>query len=660
MGYSAFISYNHKDEAHARWLHRALETYRIPRHLRDRPGRDTDAVGQRLKPVFRDRDEVTPAADLGQVVRNALEASSTLIVICSPHGARSKWVNAEIRQFTALGRRDRIFCIIVDGDPLSADPAYECFPAALFDDGAPEPLCADIRPQRDTRDDARLKLIASVLGLGYDELRRRDHARRLRRLTAIAVGASAGLLLTGALAVTAYLARNEAVRQRDIARERSVTAERTVDFVKGMFAVSDPSEARGSSITAREILDRGAGSYSEALREEPVARAEIGLTLAEVYAALGLYRESERLLGASGDLPADARTVRARQALLRAESLFRLGEYESAAGGFAKSVDMARADDIARETLLSRALVGLGQSRSAVDDFGGAQTALEEAITIEKARGPAGQRDLAFALEALAQNAFYAADYARAVPLLERANALRLAQEGENSPSVSDNLGTLASIAYMQGRGAEAEALFRSRLAIDEKVLGPEHPDVATTLNNIGRILVERRAFAEAEPLLDRAVTNAMRERGAEHDDMAFMLSNLALARQGIGRTEDAEALFRQAADIAQTRAHRTLAPTWVELASIACSSKRVQEGEGLLTRARAQMQADYPDDTWRMAWIDVISAQCLHDGGQSAAARELLQAAAPQVLQRWGTGTLFGARLDALERELSGKTPAG
>jgi tetratricopeptide (TPR) repeat protein len=433
-----------------------------------------------------------------------------------------------------------------------------------------------------------------------------------------------------------------------------------VDFVKGMFAVSDPSEARGSSITAREILDRGAGSYSEALREEPVARAEIGLTLAEVYAALGLYRESERLLTSNGDLPADARTVRARQALLRAESLFRLGEYERAAGGFAQSVAMARADDIARETLLSRALVGLGQSRSAVDDFGGAQTALEEAITIEEARGPAGQRDLAFALEALAQNAFYASDYARAVPLLERANALRLAQEGENSPSVSDNLGTLASIAYMQGRGAEAEALFRSRLAIDEKVLGPEHPDVATTLNNIGRILVERRAFAEAEPLLDRAVTNAMRERGAEHDDMAFMLSNLALARQGLGRTEDAEVLFRQAADVAQTRAHRTLAPTWVELASIACSSKRVQEGEGLLTRARAQMQADYPDDTWRMAWIDVIAAQCLHDGGQSAAARELLQAAAPQVLQRWGTGTLFGARLDALERELSGKTPAG
>jgi tetratricopeptide (TPR) repeat protein len=658
LRYSAFISYNHKDEAHARWLHRALETYRLPRHLRDRPGRDGEAVGQRLKPVFRDRDEVTPAADLGQVVRDALEASAALIVICSPHGARSKWVNAEIRQFAALGRRDRIFCIIVDGEPMSADPALECFPAALFDDGAPEPLCADIRPQRDTRDDARLKLVASVLGLGYDELRRRDHARRLRRLTAIAAGASAGVLVTGALAVTAYIARNEAVAQRDIARERSITAERTVAFVKGMFAVSDPSEARGSSVTAREILDRGVASYHEALREEPVARAEIGLTLAEVYASLGLYRESERLVNANTDLPADARTVRARQEMLRAESLFRLGEYEAAEARFGESVAMARADDIARETLLSRTLVGLGQVRSALDDFKGAESALTEAIAIEESRGRAGQRDLAFALEALAQNAFQSGEYDRAVPLLERANNLRLSQEGANSPSVSDNLGTLASIAYMQGRGAEAEALFRSRLAIDEKVLGPEHPDVATTLNNIGRILVERRAFAEAEPLLDRAVKNAMRERGAEHDDMAFMLSNLALARRGLGRTDEAEALLRQAGAVAEARGHRTLAPTWVELASIACGSKRIEEGESLLSRAREQMQADYPDDTWRMAWIDVVNAQCLRDAGDRQQASALLARSAGAVLARWDADTLFGAQVTELQQDLGAGTP--
>ena len=31
--YSAFISYSHADTAVARWLHRALETYRLPKGL---------------------------------------------------------------------------------------------------------------------------------------------------------------------------------------------------------------------------------------------------------------------------------------------------------------------------------------------------------------------------------------------------------------------------------------------------------------------------------------------------------------------------------------------------------------------------------------------------------------------------------------------------
>src|SRR5580700_10569510 len=114
MQYSAFISYNHNDKREAGWLHRALETYRIPRRLR---GRETPLgpLGSRLPPVFRDREELAASPDLAQSVRDALEVAGSLIVICSPNGARSQWVNEEIRAFTALGRRDRIQCLIVGG-----------------------------------------------------------------------------------------------------------------------------------------------------------------------------------------------------------------------------------------------------------------------------------------------------------------------------------------------------------------------------------------------------------------------------------------------------------------------------------------------------------------------------------------------------------------
>jgi hypothetical protein len=81
--YSAFISYSHADEKHAAWLHRALESYRVPRRL---VGATTDAgtVPERLPKVFRDRDELPSATNLGDKLTAALTGSAAQIVICSP------------------------------------------------------------------------------------------------------------------------------------------------------------------------------------------------------------------------------------------------------------------------------------------------------------------------------------------------------------------------------------------------------------------------------------------------------------------------------------------------------------------------------------------------------------------------------------------------
>ena len=87
--YRAFISYSHADEAWARWLHKSLETYRLPKRL---VGRDTEfgPVPERLTPVFRDRDELATATSLGETLTRALQQSATQIVICSPAAAKSR------------------------------------------------------------------------------------------------------------------------------------------------------------------------------------------------------------------------------------------------------------------------------------------------------------------------------------------------------------------------------------------------------------------------------------------------------------------------------------------------------------------------------------------------------------------------------------------
>ncbi len=150
--YRAFISYSHADEEWAKWLHRALETYRVPKHL---VGRETEfgPVPERLAPVFRDRDELATATNLGETLTRALQQSANQVVICSPAAARSRWVNEEILTYKRLGREHRVFCLIVGGEP--GDPAQECFPNALIyrmgADGQlteerSEPIAADARP----------------------------------------------------------------------------------------------------------------------------------------------------------------------------------------------------------------------------------------------------------------------------------------------------------------------------------------------------------------------------------------------------------------------------------------------------------------------------------------------------------------------------------
>lgn len=176
--YWAFISYSSKDQSWAKWLHKALETYRIPSLFVGQQMPTSELTPKRLHPIFRDRDELPASSNLGMEIERALAASRYLIVIASPNSAISLWVNKEIMTFRELERDDRIFAIIVDGTPNSQDQ-YECFPPALRQ---MQPLAADVRLHADGKNDAKLKLLSAMLGIGLDNLKRRDTRRRILQL----------------------------------------------------------------------------------------------------------------------------------------------------------------------------------------------------------------------------------------------------------------------------------------------------------------------------------------------------------------------------------------------------------------------------------------------------------------------------------------------
>ena len=309
--YRAFISYSHRDKAWADWLHKALETYRVPSRL---VGTKTahGEIPRRLNPVFRDREELSSSPELGTKINQALALSESLIVLCSPASATSRWVNEEVLAYKRMGRSARIFCLIVDGEPNATDlqgrESEECFcPALRFAtdaDGRPsnertEPIAADARPGKDGKPNAKLKLIAGMLDVGFDALKQREQRRQVQRLTAIAALAVCVMAVTIVLAVfalvsrhRAVIAQHEAVVAQQAAQRRQKQAEGLVNFMLGdlndklnqvhhldiMQAVDDKALAYFDSLPTADATDAALEMRVTALEKIGDVRSESGDT----------------------------------------------------------------------------------------------------------------------------------------------------------------------------------------------------------------------------------------------------------------------------------------------------------------------------------------------------------------------------------------------
>lgn len=268
-------------------LHRALETYSIPKNL------DLGEV-KKLSPIFRDATELTAHHNLSEKIREAVRHSKFLIVLCSPAAKLSHWVNEEIRLFRQLHGEASILCVLAEGTPVTS------FPPALTEGGR-EPLAANLGEGKDSFKLGTTQLAASMLGVGLDTLIQREGKRRRRRLQLITASALAFSGVMGVTAFTAVEARNEAQESRN-------QAEGLVEYM--ISDLKDRLEPLGKLEILESVGDEAVKYYNtqdlKKLSDESLMRQARSLhIIAQVAINAKNMEKAEREIGAAYALTQD-------------------------------------------------------------------------------------------------------------------------------------------------------------------------------------------------------------------------------------------------------------------------------------------------------------------------------------------------------------------
>jgi tetratricopeptide (TPR) repeat protein len=503
-------------------------------------------------------------------------------------------------------------------------------------------------------------------------------AKRTQQLKSAVVVTLAGMaIMAGSAAFLAQQQRNLAVQASQRAEIEAETARQTTDFMVGLFDVLDPGEARGNTITAREIMDQGALRIEQELTDQPAIQATLMETMGKVYTSLGLYDQATSLLSSA----LEKRRQRFGASHVEvARTLFRLGEvltlnaaYAEAEPVYREALDMRRALLGAEHADVAETLNSLADLLGRKGEYGAAERLFREALDMRRKLFGERHPDVAESMEGLALNLFDQGSYAEPGPLLREAVDMRRELQGDPHPDLADALNNLAYVLNDLGEYAEAENLFRESLAMKRRLLGdahPAHPEIAMGLNNVAFILhaqgeldgaeamyrealaMQRQVLGETHPEVANSLNNLaflLHDKGErdaaidmsrqslaiyrevlgdEHPSVAQLMNNVAMWLAEDGDYAAAEPMLREALELRTQLLggeHTDVAGSLILLADLLVNTGRFEEGRELAERARIINTASLSELHWRTAGAASVEGAALAGLHRYAEAEALL-----------------------------------
>ena len=435
------------------------------------------------------------------------------------------------------------------------------------------------------------------------------------------ISAGTVLLLLIAFAAAMALQARRIAKERDRANRQAEVAQRVTNFMTNMFKVSDPSAARGNTITAREILDKGSAQIEAGLSQDPEVQAQMMYVMGDVYQNLGLYPHSQALLQQSLEIrqrvlgPENPDTLQSMHAL--AFALERQGRYQEAEKLDRQAIAAEQrvlGPEHPRTLATTNVLAIVLRSEGHYAD---AEKLNRQTLEAEKrVLGPEHLNTLG-TMQNLAGDLDDQGKYSDAEKLYRETLEVRRRVLGPEDPKTLDTMNDLGTVLNAEGRYAEAEKLDRETLDIRGRILGPEHPSTLTVMNNLAAVLQSEGHFAEAEKLNRETIEIERRVLGPEHPDTLSSMTNLSGNLTSEGRDAEAEKLDREAFEI-QKRVlgpeHPSTLLTMNNLASDLAKTHQYAEAEKVMKETleiqRRVIGPDSPDAAISIYNLGMIAAQ--------------------------------------------------
>jgi serine/threonine protein kinase len=395
----------------------------------------------------------------------------------------------------------------------------------------------------------------------------------------------------------------QTIQLRRITRERD-RADRVTAFMTGMFKVSNPSEARGNDIRAREILDKSAKDIDKGLANDPELQAQMMNVMGNVYQSLGLISQSEGLL---------RRALEIRQRTLGLRNPDTLKSQNDLAVAVLAQSHYPQAEKLCRETMETRRQVLGPEHHDTLDSA----VLLATILGYEGRYAEADELDRN-ALEVLKRK-FGPQDSLTATALSLRAdtltheekypeaeNAAREALEtdrrmlGADHPSVLRDLFNLAGILTEEKHYADAEEVFKELIESARRVLGPQHPGTLAAMVNLAELLGDEKRFAEAEKLDRDVLEMEQKTLGPKHARTLYAMGNLGFVLIEEKKYPEAEKILREALDVMRS----VLGPSHEVTVGAAYKLARVLAVEGKRDEAFVNLRT-YADSLESVGDID-------------------------------------------------------